>query len=105
MIVVLRWLPVASRIRYKVLLLIARAHEQGFVPKYICDLVLKSVSALSSRSLRSADRLDLLVPRTRTAPGQPHAFSNMGSLIVKFFPPANRSKNFTGKAPSSFLCL
>src|SRR5688572_8005347 len=65
----LHWLPIEARIQYKILHLVSRAYH-GQAPKYLCDLLRKPVSALSLRSLRSSDRADLFVPRTR-GPGQP----------------------------------
>ena len=77
---VLHWLLVASRIQYKVLLLVLRT-QLGLAPKYLCDLMRKPLSAVSSRPLRSADRLDLLVPRARTATAQNSAFAIMGPSV------------------------
>ena len=71
---VLHWPLVASRIHYKVLLLVLRT-QQGLAPKYLCDLMRKPLSAVSSRPLRSADRLDLLIFRARTATVQHRAFA------------------------------
>ena len=56
----LHWLPILARVRYKVLLLVAKS-QQGLAPR--CELMSKPLSARSSRTLRSADRSDLLVPR------------------------------------------
>ena len=83
---VLHWLPVASRIQYKVLLLVLRT-QLGLAPKYLCDLMRKPLSAVSSRPLRSADRLDLLVPRARTATAQHRAFAIVGPSMWNDLPP------------------
>ena len=58
---VLHLLPVASRIQYKLLLLVLRT-QQGLAPKYLWDLMHKPLSGVSSRLLRSAHRLDLHGP-------------------------------------------
>src|SRR6218665_1144767 len=61
----LHWLPILTRVRYKVLLLVATyKSQQGLAPKYMCELMSKPPSARSSRPLRSADRCDLLIQCT-----------------------------------------
>src|SRR6218665_65194 len=68
----LYWLPVASScIQYKILPLVVRTQKDE-APKYICDLMRKplSIPSLPARPLLSADRLDLLDRRTRTALAQ-----------------------------------
>jgi len=49
-------------------------HMQGLALKYLSDLMRKTSSGLSFRSLQSADHLDLLVP-TKTPLGQHRAFT------------------------------
>src|SRR6218665_3381152 len=44
----LHWLPILARVRYKVLLLVAKS-QQGLAPKYLCELMSKPPSARSSR--------------------------------------------------------
>ena len=61
----LHWLPLKSRIDYKLLLLTFKALN-GLAPSYISDL-LQQVS--SGRSLRSATRQDLHIPRTYSSFG------------------------------------
>ena len=85
---VLHWLPIASRIQFKVLLLVSKT-QHGLAPKYLCDLMRKPLSAISSRPLRSADRLDLLVPRARTALAQHRAFAIVGPSMWNDLPPFN----------------
>src|SRR6218665_849934 len=60
----LPWIPILARVRYKVLLLVAKS-QQGLAPKYLCELMSKPPSACPSRPLRSADRCDLLIPWSR----------------------------------------
>src|SRR6218665_2345660 len=86
----LHWLPILARVRYKVLLLVARSH-QGLAPKYLCELVSKPPSARSSRPLRSADRCDLLIPWSRTSRSQNRAFAVVDPALWNDFPPALRS--------------
>lgn len=59
----LHWLPVEYRLRFKVLLYAYKA-VQGDAPDYICDLITKQQP---TRTLRSANRSLLTVPKTRTA--------------------------------------
>ena len=57
------WLPVASRVRFKVCCLTHRAvHGQG--PKYLQDMII-----ICDTDLRSGDSITLQVPRTRTKTG------------------------------------
>ena len=72
----LHWLPVLARVRYKVLLVVAKS-QQGLAPKYLCELMSKPLSARSSRPLRSADHCDL-VPSSCTSLSQNRAFAVVG---------------------------
>ena len=57
----LHWLPVSSRINFKILVLTFRAIH-GQAPPYISDLIQPYTPA---RALRSVDQNLLMVPRTR----------------------------------------
>src|SRR6218665_2939209 len=61
----LHWLPISTRLEYKVLLIVLKA-QMGVEPKYLRDAIRLPTSATSLRPLRSMDRRDLFVPRTRT---------------------------------------
>src|SRR6218665_2453308 len=91
----LHWLPLRARIKYKILTLIFKA-QRGLAPKFLVDVILRTHSASSSRPLCSLDRLDLLVPRSRTAPlAQSRSFASIGpSLWDALF--------LTGSLSSSF---
>src|SRR6218665_1491946 len=86
----LHWLPILARVRYKVLLLVAKS-QQGLAPKYLCELMSIPPSARSSRPLRSADRCDLLIPWSRTSLSQNRAFAVVGPALWNDSPPALRS--------------
>src|SRR6218665_1828865 len=86
----LHWLPILARVRYKVLLLVAKS-QQGLAPRYLCELMSKSPSARSSRPLRSADRCDLLAPWYRTSLSQNLAFAVVGPALWNDTHPAIRS--------------
>lgn len=59
---VIYWIPVASRIQSKVLILASRT-QHGQASKYLFDLMHETLSAVSSRLLRLVDQQDLLVAR------------------------------------------
>src|SRR6218665_266936 len=75
---------------YKVLLQVAKS-QQGLAPRYLCELMAKSLSARSSRPLRSADRCELLIPWSRTSLSQNRAFSVVGPSLWNDTSPALRS--------------
>src|SRR6218665_2189053 len=91
----LHWLPIFARVRYKVLLLVAKS-QQGLAPKYLCELMSKPPSARSSRPLRPADRCDLLIPWSLTSRSQNRAFAVVGPALWNAYPPAVRSVMFQG---------
>jgi hypothetical protein len=91
----LHWLPLFARIRFKVLFLTSKAFL-GQAPRYLCDLVCRPLSAASDRPLRSLDRHDLLVPRTRTTTAQLRAFASVGPLLWNDLPSMTRSVILTG---------
>ena len=97
----LHWLPIASRIQYKVLLVVLRT-QQGLAPKYLCNLMHKPVS---SPPLQSADQLDLLVPQSWTGTVLHRAFAIVGPSMWNDLPPSIRSKILVGVPPSSLHCL
>src|SRR6218665_1363817 len=61
----LHWLPISTRIEYNVLLIVLKA-QMGVAPKYLRDAIRLPTSATSLRPLRSLDRRELFVPRTKT---------------------------------------
>src|SRR6218665_530881 len=54
----LHWLPISTRIEYKVLLIVLKA-QMGVAPKYLRDAIRLPTSATSLRPLRSMDRREL----------------------------------------------
>src|SRR6218665_2430888 len=69
----LHWLPISTRIEYKVLLIVLKA-QMGVPPKYLRDAIRLPTSATSLRPLRSMDRRELYVPRTRTTMAMSRCF-------------------------------
>src|SRR6218665_1124063 len=100
----LHWLPILARVRYKVLLLVAKS-KQGLAPKYLCELMSKPPSSRSSRPLPSADRCDLLIPWSRTSLSQNRAFAVVGPALWNDSPPALRSVMLQGISSASLRCL
>src|SRR6218665_1560134 len=86
----LHWLPIFARVRYKVLLLVAKS-QQGLAPKYLCEFMTKPPSARSFRPLRSADRCDLLIPWSCTSLSQNRSFAVVSPALWNDIPPALRS--------------
>src|SRR6218665_2442945 len=71
---ILNSLPYASRIKFKVFLLVSKS-QLGLAPSYLTDFMRKPMSSTSACLLRSTDCLDLFVPRVRTALAQCRAFA------------------------------
>ena len=78
----LHWLPVAQRIKFKILLLTFKAMH-GMSPEYICDLIHTYQPA---RSLRSADASLLVVPRSLLETCGKRAFSVTASTLWNDLP-------------------
>src|SRR6218665_1557565 len=86
---ILHWLPIASRIKFKVPLPVSKS-QLGFAPSYLPDFMHKLMSSVSARPLRSTDRLDIFVPRVRTALAQCRAFAVTGPSSWNGLPPSLR---------------
>ena len=52
--------------------------QQGWAPKYLCNLMCKHTSGVSLCPLHSLDRRDLFAPLARTAMAQHQAFAIVG---------------------------
>ena len=100
----LHWLPLSARIQFKILILIFKA-QRGLAPKYLMDLILRPHSASSHRPLRSSNRLDLLVPRSRTAMAQSRSFASIGPSLWNALSPSARTTILSGSLSSSFSFL
>jgi len=57
MTVILHWLKIASRVKFKVLLLVSKS-QLDLAPSYLTAFMRKPVSSESAHRLRSTDRLD-----------------------------------------------
>src|SRR6218665_3032549 len=70
----LHWLPISTRIEYKVLLIVLKA-QMGVAPKYLRDVIRLPTSASSLPPLCSLERRELFIPRTRTTMAMFRSFS------------------------------
>ena len=77
----LHWLPVLARVRYKILLLVAKS-QQGLAPKYLCDLMYKPLSA---RSFRPLLLIVVIIPWSRTSLSQNLCLCCGGSFTLDSF--------------------
>jgi len=100
----LHWLPLVARIQFKILTLIFKA-PRGLAPKYLVDAIRRLHSSSSHRTLRSSNRLDLLVPRSRTAMAQSRSFASIGPSLWNSLSPSIRSTILSGTLSSSFAFL
>ncbi|KAI5087761.1 hypothetical protein C0J45_22250, partial [Silurus meridionalis] len=83
----LHWLPVSSRIKYKIILLTYKALN-ALSPPYLSDLL---SSYVPSRSLRSSNSELLWVPRFRLSSAGGRAFSVIAPILWNSLPIALRT--------------
>ena len=99
---VLHWLPVPQRIQYKIAIL-AFDCTRGAGPAYFRDVCVP-VSTISGRAgLRSAQRGDLIVPRTRTSKLGPRSFTVAAPVIWNALPLHLRSPSISRRQFSAGL--
>src|SRR6218665_3396027 len=82
----LHWLPIFTRIEYKGLLIVLKA-QMGVAPKYLRDAIRLPTSVSSLRPLRSLERRELFVSRTRTTMAMSRSFSVIGPSLWYRLPP------------------
>src|SRR6218665_1777277 len=87
---VLHWLPLRQRIEFRATVLVWYSLI-GQAPAYLTDLCRPSLSARSTRHLRSAEQGLLHVPFARTSTMQSQASSVVGPLVWNGLPFALRS--------------
>src|SRR6218665_3167259 len=88
----LHWLPFSARIHFKIIFLVYKAFL-GLAPSHLCKLIMRPLSAISERPLRSLVRNDVLVPRSRTSTSQQCAFASVVSSLVELSPCKNPCSN------------
>jgi len=101
---VLRWLPIASRIKFKILLFVSKS-QPGLAPRYLTDFMRKPMSSTSARPLPSTNRLDLFVPHVRTALVQCHAFAVTSPSSWNGLSPLLQAKLMSGISVTSCCSL
>ncbi len=84
----LHWLPVRSRIDYKILLLVFKCLN-NLAPQYLSDLLTQYQPV---RSLRSGDQHLLVVPQARTKTYGDRSFSRIGPVLWNSLPQNLRSE-------------
>ena len=92
----LHWLPIRQRIVFKLAIMVYKC-QHGLCPSYLAeDCVLLSATR-GRQHLRSAGRLELLVPRTRTVTFGPRAFAVAGPGVWNSLPLALREPTLSFK--------
>ena len=85
----LHWLPILSRIQYKVALMMFLIHTNQ-CPSYLSNIVIPLHSNPSRQRLRSSAGTDYLIPRTRTKFGE-RSFSVAGPTTWNSLPESVRA--------------
>src|SRR6218665_1752587 len=96
----LHWLPLSVRIHFKIIFLVYKAFL-GLAPSYLCKVIMRPLSAISDRPLRSLVRNDLLVPRSRTSKSQQCAFVSAGPLLWNCLPVKIRAQILSSSLSST----
>src|SRR6218665_3509245 len=96
----LHWLPLSARIHFKIIFLVYKAFL-GLAPSYLCKVIMRPLSAISDRPLRSLVRNDLLVPRSRTSTSQQCAFASAGPLFWNCLPVKTRAQILSSSLSST----
>jgi hypothetical protein len=85
-LVTLHWLPVRQRIEFKIAMLTFRSLD-GSAPRYLSDLI---NLYHPTRTLRSSNSLDLIVPKTRLKTYGDRSFEKMAPLVWNSLPQSVR---------------
>ena len=90
----LHWFPIRQRIVFKLATMVYKC-QHGLCPSYLAeDCILVSATRVRQH-LRSAGRLELLVPRTRTVTFGPRPFAVAGPGVWNSLPPALREQTLS----------
>ena len=90
----LHWLPVEQRIQFKIGVLVYRCLH-GNAPSYLSEMLTAAADVSGRRSLRSAARGDLVIPRTRTLGYGSRMFAVSGPSFWNSLPLGLRDINLT----------
>src|SRR6218665_2380591 len=96
----LHWLPLSARIHFKIIFLVYKAFL-SLAPSYLCKLIMRPLSAISDRPLRSLVHNDLLVPRSRTSTSRQCAFTSAGPLLWNCLPVKTRAQILSSSLSST----
>jgi len=89
---------------YTVLLVVLKA-QMGVAPKYLYDVIRLTTSASSLRPLRSLDRRELFIPRTRTTMAKSRSFSVAGPSLWNCLPQSARASLWSSNLSTSLSLL
>ena len=81
----LHWLPIRSRIDFKLGLLVCKCLH-GIAPAYLTEMLVQKSTVPALSRLRSTARGDLLVPRTKTKTIGPRSFATSGPALWNNLP-------------------
>ena len=81
----LHWLPIRSRIDFKLGLLVYKCLH-GTAPAYLTEMLVQKSTVPALSRLRSTARGDLLVPRTKTKTIGPRSFATSGPALWNNLP-------------------
>ena len=81
----LHWLPIPQRIDYKLSMLVFKGLN-GMGPQYLSELLVPVSSVTGRQQLRSAQKCDLVVPRTRCSTLGSRAFAVCGPTVWNSIP-------------------
>ena len=73
----------------------------GVAPKYLCDAIRLRTSATSLRPLRSMDRQELFVLRTRTTMAMSRSFAVIAPSLWNRLPPSARASLLSSNLSTS----
>src|SRR6218665_2430391 len=100
----LHWLPISTRIEYKVLLIVLKTKMEVAL-KYLHDAIRPPTSATSLHFLRSMDRRELFVPRTRTTMAMSRSFAVIAPSLWNRLPPSARASLSSSNLSTSLSLL
>ena len=99
----LHWLPIRQRIVFKLATMVYKC-QHGLCPSYLAEDCILLSATRGRQHLRSAGRLELLVPRTRTVTFGPRAFTVAGPGAWNSLPPALREPTLCFRRDWKLFC-
>ena len=90
----LHWLPVKQRISFKICMYVRRCLDHE-APAYLSDMLISVSDVDALRRHRSADRADLVVPRTKTVRYGDRSFAVSGPRLWNALPAELKTPNIS----------